>query len=162
VSDERNPRNNGWLARMAQAWTLALAVGMLAGSAAADQPSASGQWRQVDDRTGEVRSIITIAERNGSYHGMVSQIFPRPGEDPNPICSACTGKLRDTSVRGFPLLSGMKRDGLDYSGGTIIDPESGSVYRAKMTLNPDGKTLVVRGFIGIPLLGRSQTWSRLR
>ncbi|MCA3643357.1 MAG: DUF2147 domain-containing protein [Methylobacterium sp.] len=147
-------------ARFCSASALLVAAAITSGGALADGPSAAGQWRQIDDRTGEIRSIITIVERSGSFHGRVTQIFPRPGEQPNPTCSACAGELRNAPVLGFPVLSGLKRDGQEYSGGTIIDPESGSTYRARMTLSEDGRKLEVRGFIGVSLFGRSQTWAR--
>jgi uncharacterized protein (DUF2147 family) len=54
----------------------------------------------------------------------------------------------------------LKPDGAGYSGGTILDPNNGKVYQSKATLTDDGKQLKLRGYIGMPLLGRTQTWLR--
>ena len=43
-------------------------------------------------------------------------------------------------------------------GGEILDPKNGRVYSAKITPSKDGKSLDVRGFIGVSLIGRTQTW----
>jgi uncharacterized protein (DUF2147 family) len=64
-------------------------------------------------------------------------------------------------VLGLKLIKGMRRNGMGYENGTIMDPRDGSVYRALMTLSPDGQHLEVRGYLGISLFGRSQTWNRL-
>ena len=119
-------------------------------------------WKQVDDKTGDVRSHITISESGGTYGGVISKVFPRPGEKPMPLCVKCTGALANAPIVGLPLLSGLRRDGLSYSGGSIVDPESGTVYSVKMELSPDGQSLAVRGYVGVSLLGRTQTWRRER
>jgi uncharacterized protein (DUF2147 family) len=60
------------------------------------------------------------------------------------------------------FIEGMKQSGLDYDGGTILDPETGKVYSANMHLSADGNQLTVRGYLGLSLFGRSQTWVRAR
>ena len=62
---------------------------------------------------------------------------------------------------GLTLIKGMRRNGLSYENGTVRDPRDGSVYRASMTVSPDGKKLEMRGYVGISLFGRSQVWNRL-
>ena len=54
----------------------------------------------------------------------------------------------------------MKQSGDEYVDGDILDPDNGSVYRSKMKLEDEGRKLSVRGFIGVSLFGRSQTWER--
>jgi len=140
-----------------------IVAGALAGlvcPASAQTPSAAGAWRTIDDKTGLPRSTVTISEQNGVYRGVVAKGFPMPGEQPRTVCDKCTGALANAPLIGLPLLTGLKRDGLSYSGGSLVDPDSGSVYSVKMTLSPDGQTLDVRGFIGVSLFGRSQTWIR--
>jgi len=127
----------------------------------AAEPAATGLWEQVDERSGKAESWFRIAERNGVYDGTIVKIFFKPGEDQNPVCDKCEGADRGKPVMGLMLIKGMRRTGNHYEGGTITDPRDGSVYRALMELSPDGQKLEVRGYLGISLFGRSQTWNRL-
>jgi uncharacterized protein (DUF2147 family) len=139
---------------------VAIVVGV--GTAAAQsEPSAVGLWEQVDEKTGKPESWFRITERNGVYHGNIVKIFFKPGEDTNWACDKCEGSERGAPVLGLALIKGMQRKGLAYEQGTIMDPRDGQVYRALMNLSSDGKTLEVRGYLGISLFGRSQTWNRL-
>jgi uncharacterized protein (DUF2147 family) len=136
-------------------------LGMAAGSLRAAEPSAVGLWEQVDERSGKAESWFRITERNGVYEGTIIKIFPKPGEDPNPICDKCEGADRGKPVVGLTLIKGMRRQGDSYEDGTITDPRDGTVYRATMRVAPDGRKLEVRGYVGISLFGRSQIWNRL-
>ena len=141
----------------------AIALTAPAWSAPAGEPSAVGLWEQVDEKTGKAESWFRISEKDGAYVGQIVKIYPKPGEDPNQkwVCSKCEGDERGAPVLGLMLIKGMRRSGLAYDNGTIMDPRDGSVYRALMQLSPDGKQLEVRGFLGISLFGRSQVWNRL-
>jgi uncharacterized protein (DUF2147 family) len=135
---------------------------MCAASLAAHaQPSAVGLWEQIDESSGKAESWFRITERNGVYEGAIVKIFLRPGDDPNWVCDKCEGADRGKPVLGLTLIKGMRRNGLEYEGGSITDPRDGSVYRAMMRVSPDGQQLEVRGYLGISLFGRSQTWRRL-
>jgi uncharacterized protein (DUF2147 family) len=125
------------------------------------EPSAVGLWQQVDDETGKSQGWFLISEVNGSYEGIIARMFLQPGEDPNALCDKCRDDRKDMPWLGLPIIRGMKRNGLVYENGTILDPRDGNIYSAKMTLSPDGQTLVVRGYLGISLLGRNQYWKRL-
>jgi uncharacterized protein (DUF2147 family) len=127
----------------------------------AQEPSAVGLWEQVDEKTGRAESWFKITERNGVYEGRIVKIFPRPGDDENWVCDKCEGAEKGAPVLGLALIKGMRREGSGYKDGTIMDPRDGSVYRALMTLSRDGQHLEVRGYLGISLFGRSQTWNRL-
>jgi uncharacterized protein (DUF2147 family) len=127
----------------------------------AQEPSAVGLWEQVDEKTGRAESWFKIMERNGVYEGAIVKIFPKPGDDENWVCDKCEGAEKGRPVLGLTLIKGMRRSGFGYRDGTIMDPRDGSVYRALMTLSPDGQHLEVRGYLGISLFGRSQTWNRL-
>jgi uncharacterized protein (DUF2147 family) len=125
-------------------------------------PTAVGLWEQVDDVTGKPESWFKIVEKNGVFEGTLVKGFPKPGEDPVEWrCTKCEGPEKDAPVIGLALIKNMTRTGLKYENGTIMDPRDGAVYRALMELSPDGKKLQVRGYLGIALFGRTQTWNRL-
>ena len=126
----------------------------------ASAQTAAGVWRQVDDSTGKVGALVTIVEEGGIFKGRISRLFPDPGDDPNPLCKNCPGEKLNAPMLGLVFIEGMRRSGLDYDGGTILDPESGNVYSASMKLSPDDTKLTVRGYLGVSILGRSQTWTR--
>jgi uncharacterized protein (DUF2147 family) len=133
---------------------------MLASSlvAAADTPV--GVWRSIDDKTKQERSIIRITEENGELKGVVEKIFDQPDDDPAHLCKECKGDRRDKPIVGMTILWGLKKDGDAWTGGEILDPKNGKIYSCKITPSADGKSLDVRGFIGISLIGRTQTWHR--
>jgi len=88
-------------------------------------------------------------------------MFIKPGDNPNPICTKCTGDQKNAPSLGLTIIKGMKRNGMKFEDGTILDPRDGKVYDAVMELSPDGQKLTVRGYLGITFLGRSQVWKRL-
>lgn len=126
----------------------------------ADEASPVGLWKNVDDVSGKPRALIRITESNGALLGKIEKVFPAPNEDPNPKCDKCEGANKNAPVVGLAILSGLTKDGEEYVGGQILDPDNGKVYRSKMRLTDNGKKLSVRGYIGVPMLGRSQTWIR--
>jgi uncharacterized protein (DUF2147 family) len=99
-------------------------------------------------------------EANGEYRGTVEKIFLKPGEDPDPKCEKCDGTRHNQPVIGMTILWGLTKQGDEYQGGSILDPENGKVYSARMKLDGQGGKLSVRGFIGFSFLGRTQTWVR--
>ena len=84
----------------------------------------------------------------------------RDSEDPEKRCTKCTDARKDLVLRGMAIVTGMRVVDGEYSGGEILDPDTGGVYRSSMRLSEDGRRLTVRGYIGIPLFGRSQEWVR--
>lgn len=135
-------------------------LALLAGSAFADTLSPVGVWRTIDDKTKKERSIIRVTEANGEFRGVVEKIFDQPGDDPAHLCKECKGDRKDQPVIGMTILWGLRKDGNGWAGGEILDPKNGRIYRAKMSLSEDGMSLNVRGFIGVSLIGRTQTWLR--
>lgn len=126
----------------------------------ADDTSAVGLWKNIDDVSGKPKALIRITESNGVLQGQIEKLFRAPGEDQNPKCDKCKGARKDQPIVGMVILSGLKKDGAEYSGGEIVDPADGEVYKSKMHLTDGGKKLSVRGYVGVPMLGRSQVWLR--
>ncbi len=126
-------------------------------SFAADSPV--GLWTTIDDKTNKPRSLVRIVEENGEYKGIVEKGL---GEDDNPerVCEKCDAPRKNQKIQGMTFMWGLKKDGNEFKGGEILDPENGKIYRCKMKLVDGGKKLDVRGFIGIALIGRTQTWWR--
>lgn len=127
----------------------------------APEPTASGFWKQTDD-DGHVGGWFLFEEKNGVFEGRLVKMFKRPGETKIvKTCQKCEGDQKDAPMLGLTIVKGMKRDGNKYEEGSILDPRDGSVYHAEMELSPDGQKLYVRGYLGIPLFGQTQTWTRL-
>jgi uncharacterized protein (DUF2147 family) len=119
-----------------------------------------GLWQTVSDRTGQPDGLVRILEVDGEYIGTVVAVYSPPAPDAHPLCELCQGDLKNKPVVGMNILSGVRRTGNTYSTGEILDPDEGQVYKCRIALLDDGRKLEVRGYIGIPLFGRSQTWIR--
>jgi uncharacterized protein (DUF2147 family) len=135
---------------------------IVAGQTLGAEPSAYGLWQSVDDDTHEPNAWFLIRDSGGGiYTGAIVRMFLKPGEDPNAQCDKCVDDRRNKPWLGLEIIRGMKREGMKYTDGTILDPRDGNIYSAQMTLTPDSQTLVVRGYLGISLLGKNQYWTRL-
>lgn len=142
-------------------WKLSISVSFataLATAAAARGEAVPGRWL-----THEKTAVVEIYRcGKGDLCGRLVWFRMKP-TDHNPQALDIhnpTPVLRDRPLCGLVMMWGFQREGEnEWSGGSLYDPESGSRYRGKMTLNPDG-TLSLRGYIGISLFGRSQDWTR--
>lgn len=138
------------------------AAALLASSAArAAEPTAAGFWKQVDDNGQTGAWFYFVDKGNGVFAGRLVKMFPKPGEPNVPNCLKCVGDQKDAPMLGLVIVKNMKRSGLHYEGGNILDPRDGSIYQAQMDVTPDGQSLLVRGYLGIPMFGQTQTWARL-
>jgi len=141
----------------------ALIVAISSTSLSAQSPmlTAKGLWEK-SDSSGKPEAEFRIINCNGLYQGKIVKIFARTGRDPSTFrCTECEGEQKNAPVIGLTFIKGMRREGLDYRDGTILDPRDGSVYDALMHLSPNGQTLMVRGYLGIALLGQSEIWHRV-
>lgn len=135
----------------------------LAGHSAAAGMSPVGLWQAADPETKKPSGWFAITEHDGVYNGTLVKMFLKPGQNLNVVCHVCKGDRHNQPWLGLQIIRGMKPDGDNqFDSGTILDPRSGNVYDAMMTLSPDGQTLIVRGFLGIPLLGRNEYWKRVQ
>lgn len=149
-------------------WLLCALAGLVICAAIAQaqtadrKPTAStpaGEWHTFGDGGGQPRAVVRITEAAGVYTGRILRSLV-PGEDPDKLCSKCTDERKDKLLRGMAIITGMKPVDGAYSGGEILDPDTGGIYRSTMMLSADGRRLTVRGYIGIPLFGRTQEWIR--
>jgi uncharacterized protein (DUF2147 family) len=120
----------------------------------------TGLWKTIDDESGQVKSQVRIWEHKGILYGKIVKLV-NP-DTPNPVCSKCEGMKKNQPIEGMQIIWGLKKsDSNWWEGGKILDPKNGKKYRCKLRPIDGGKRLEVRGFIGISLLGRSQTWYRI-
>ena len=123
-----------------------------------------GYWQTIDDKTSAVLSIVQIyAEKDGSLSGKVVEIMPVLGQKKTDLCQACKGALHTQPILGMQIIWGMTLDAPmsdTWVDGHVLDPKSGSVYSGKMTVLNNGQSLKLRGYILMPMLGRSEIWQR--
>jgi len=118
----------------------------------------TGLWKTIDDETGKPRSLVRITVADGELTGSIERILD-PGRA-DAVCEACEDELKDKPIVGMTIIRDMRFADDQFEGGTILDPNNGKFYNAIIWLNEDGQKLNVRGYIGLPLLGRSQVWLR--
>ncbi len=143
-------------------FAVACLLGGAAFAAAAQATSPAGVWRTIDDSTKKDKSLVRIIEANGVYTGKVEKIVD-PDSPKDAVCKDCSDERKDKPVLGMTIIRNVKQSADDkavFEGGNILDPNNGKVYRVKLKLIDHGSKLDVRGYIGTPMLGRTQTWVR--
>ncbi len=122
--------------------------------------SPTGLWITIDDASQKPLSQVKISETDGVWTGMIVKLLD-PKDAPDSVCDACTDERKGKPVMGMAILRNLRKDGDRWSGGDIMDPNNGKVYRVQIIPSADHKSLSVRGYIGTPLFGRSQIWKRV-
>ncbi|MFV8346380.1 DUF2147 domain-containing protein [Flavobacterium sp. ZB4P13] len=121
--------------------------------------SVIGKWKTIDDQTGKAKSIVEIYERSGKIYGKIIDIFD--AEKKKNLCVNCPGDEKNKPVLGLVIIKGLTKDGNEYNAGKILDPTSGKLYKCFLALEGNDK-LKVRGYVGVALFGRTQTWNRVK
>ena len=140
--------------------TLATLLALSSLSALA-QMTPVGLWQTISDVDGKASSEVRIIDTSGVISGVVEKALKQSGE---PNCDKCPDDRKGKPKVGLQIIREAKKtDGKDvWEGGNIIDPDSGTIYKVKLTPIDGGKKLEVRGFVGFALLGRTQTWVRVQ
>lgn len=137
---------------------------VIAANAIADK-APIGVWRTIDDVTGKPRAIVQISETGDkTLVGRILKLYPQPGQVQKEICTACEGKRHNQRLVGLTVMEHLKRNkdkADEWNEGEILDPKTGKVYTCNLRVVDNGQKLNVRGFIGLPLFGRTQTWVKV-
>ncbi|WP_312075567.1 DUF2147 domain-containing protein [Chryseobacterium sp.] len=116
-----------------------------------------GKWKTIDDETKQPKSIVEIYKKSdGKYYGKIVQLLAKPA---NANCVACKDDRKNKPLVGLEIIRGLEKDDEEFTDGTITDPKSGKTY--KCTITKSGDKLNVRGYVGVSLLGRTQTWHKV-
>jgi len=140
-----------------------VAAALLIHAAAFAQATPVGLWKTIDDKTKKERTLIRIVDTGGTLSGKIEKRLD-PDAKAGDTCDKCADDRKDQPIQGLQLIRGITKDaGTEnrWDGGTIIDPEDGKVYKARMTPIEGGKKLELRAYIGVPMIGRTQTWIRV-
>lgn len=139
---------------------LGTAILFLSLPALAKSNSPTGKWKTIDDN-GKPTGVIEIWEEKDILYGKIIETFKKPENNKPKLCEKCEGALKNAPILGLRIIWDMKKDGSEWNGGRILDPDNGKIYRSKMSLLGDGRELEVRGYIGFSFIGRSQVWKRV-
>ncbi len=126
------------------------------------QATPAGLWKTIDDETKQEKSLVRISETGGVFSAKIEKVFDPSKQDVR--CDKCTDERKDQLVLGMNILRNVKKNPSDaelWDGGDILDPNNGKVYKVRLKPIDGGKKLEVRGYIGAPLFGRTQTWVRI-
>jgi uncharacterized protein (DUF2147 family) len=124
------------------------------------QATPTGLWKTIDDETKAEKSLVRISDNGGVYTGKIEKIL---SDKPDTKCTECTDERKGQPVQGMTIIRNVKPSADDkglWDSGDILDPNNGKIYKVRLKPVDGGKKLEVRGYVGAPLLGRTQTWIR--
>jgi uncharacterized protein (DUF2147 family) len=133
-----------------------------AGAGALAQSTPAGLWKTIDDATKKEKSLVRITDSGGVLTGKIEKLLD--AEKADAVCDECTDERKNQPVLGLTIIRNVKPSADDkalWEGGDILDPGNGKVYKVRLKPTQGGKQLEVRGYIGMPMFGRSQTWIRV-
>jgi len=157
---EKRSRRNFNMRIQIAAFLAATTFSSLALPAQSADKTPVGRWQTVSEATGKNNGVVQIANDGGQLLGRLVA-GANPAEFETRLCDKCPGDRHGQPMKGLLILSGLHQSGAEWDGGEILDPQSGKVYRVKLNLADGGKKLLVRGFMGLSMFGRTQTWTRI-
>lgn len=133
----------------------------LAGTAQAAPDPVLGLWLTTDEKSNKPSAVVKLEVVDEVLHGTIVKLFPQAGVPADPVCKLCADERRDKPVLGMTILTGLKRTAAgNWSGGEILDPKIGKVYKVKLSATENSKTMEVLGYVGVPLMGKTRIWQR--
>ena len=133
----------------AKSFLLCVCLAFLPYSAFSAEASPTGLWHIMDKETGKPEALITIEQQAGTLRGTILKTFPEPGEDPAPRCELCEGELKDKPVAGLTILWDLRAEDNKYFNGKVLDPETGKIYRCRLTPSANGKEMQLRVYAAV-------------
>lgn len=127
----------------------------------ASQSWVTGYWQTIDTKTNKPSSIIWVRAVNHVYEGSIVKIYKEDHHLPTDICTHCTGNQKNKPMLGLTIIKAMRCSAYACTDGRVLDPRDGSLYHASMALIDNGNRLKLRGYIGIPLFGKTVVWNRV-
>ena len=133
----------------------------LAGNAFA-QTTPVGVWKTIDDKTNTEKAQVRVTETGGVLSARLEKLLAADAKQ-DAVCDKCADDRKDKPLVGLEIMRGVKKSDAEntWDGGTILDAAEGKVYKVRLQPADGGKKLEVRGYVGMPMLGRTQTWIRV-
>ena len=121
-----------------------------------------GVWKTIDDKTKTERAQIRISEANGVFTGKLEKLLAADAKQ-DALCDKCSDDRKDKPMVGLEVVRSVKKGDAEntWDGGTILDAAEGKIYKVRLQPTDGGKKMEVRGYIGAPMFGRTQTWIRV-
>jgi uncharacterized protein (DUF2147 family) len=141
--------------------TLFASILILSAGSVFAQATPVGAWKTIDDKTKTEKAIVRITETGGVLSGKIEKLLA-PDAKLDAVCDKCEDDRKGKPIVGLEILRSVKKGSEDgvWDGGTILDSTEGKIYKVRMQPIDGGKKMEVRGYVGLPLLGRTQTWIR--
>ncbi|PWG04493.1 DUF2147 domain-containing protein [Polaribacter aquimarinus] len=118
-----------------------------------------GKWHSTNEDTGEIDSVIEVYKKDGKAYAKIIEI--KNPDRKNAVCDLCEGKNNNKPILGLNILTGLEKDDDEWSGGKILDPRNGKIYKCYIKLEEPNK-LKIRGYIGFALIGKTAYWTRAK
>ncbi|HEY3386234.1 MAG TPA: DUF2147 domain-containing protein [Saprospiraceae bacterium] len=118
----------------------------------------TGSWNVVDDDDGIVKSIVEIYEVNNQYYGRIVKLLETSKRT---HCEKCYGELKGKPLTGMIIMWDLDKTSNGGKNGKVLDPSSGKIFSCSIELAGPDK-LKLRGYLGVPSVGKTSYWNRLK